>query len=501
MRFKKICIVNPPSPPGYVSNKDSMGGFGQLFPIGAPPFPPLDMVYLASYLAEEKVAVDIFECLGLYLTREGLVERINSLCESGDNEPVLIIVRTSAPTLDWDLSICQEIKEKANSTAIGIYGPVVPYAISRIKKENCIDYIIRGEPDEIVYELMAGSSEQDIQGMTFRSNGDWTENPGRALTEDLDKLPFPKWEMFPYKRYKLPKSSTISKMSFLPMLTSRGCPFGCNYCPYPVGQGLHWRFRSPKNLVNEIEHLVNKLGIKYIIFRDPIFSLRQKRVIEICKEIERRKLYFKWRCETRPDCLGEETLVAMAKAGCEGINLGIESAHVKVQTNVGRKPIAKEDLIKTVTLCHKLGIKTFCFFIIGLPGDTAYTILESIKFSIDLWPNWIQFTAASPLIGTELRKWAISQQLIDEDNYAYINSHEVMMGNENLSKEQIQSLFHLARFIQNYLINRKGILKDDNHNGLAYKSMKYLADLISHHLAQAVFTFGKRRFKKRYNAI
>jgi radical SAM superfamily enzyme YgiQ (UPF0313 family) len=188
----------------------------------------------------------------------------------------------------------------------------------------------------------------------------------------------------------------------------------------------------------------------------------------------------------------------MAGAGCEGINFGIESSDVEVQINVGRKPLKKEDVIKTVAMCKKLGIKTFCFFIIGLPDDTFQTILDSIAFAIDLKPNWVQFTAASPFIGTKLREWAISQELIAEDKYAYISSHNVAMGNKNLSREQVQYLINLAQFIQNYLINRKGILKDSNRTGLVYKSMKSLADLISYSIARVVFFLGKRRLKKHF---
>lgn len=498
MHFKRVIIVNPLSPSGFVSNKDSMGGFGQLYPLGAPPFPPMDMVYLAGYLAEKKIPIDILECVGLSLTKEQFLEKINKLCKSESKEPILIIVRTSAPTLDWDLSLCKEIKEKIVSISICIYGPVIPHVVWRVKKENFVNYIIKGEPDETIYELVTGCPETNIKDLIFRNNGNWTENPPRTLIDDLDKLPFPKWELFPYARYILPKSSTTSKMPFLPMLTSRGCPLGCNYCPYPVGQGSNWRYRSPKNVVDEIEYLINLFEIKYIIFRDPIFTLNQKRVIEICKEIENRKLHFKWKCETRLDCVNEETLRAMARAGCEGINCGIESAEIEVQTNVGRKPITKEKVIQTVALCRKLGIKTFCFFIIGLPGDTTKTIFESISFAINLRPNWIQFTAASPFIGTKLREWAVSKGLVVDDKFAYINCHEVMMGNENLSKEQILSLLHLAQFIQNYLINRRGILKNENRTDLFYRCMKSFADFISYYFAQVVFAFGKKRLGKRF---
>ncbi|MDQ3685329.1 MAG: radical SAM protein [Acidobacteriota bacterium] len=496
MRFAKAIIVNPPSPPGYVSNKDSMGGFGQLFPLGATLFPPLDLIYLASYLAEKGCPLEVLECLGLELTKEQLLEKVASCCDVGSTDPALVVIRTSAPTLDWDLSVCSAIKAENARARVGIYGPVVPSVLKRIQEESFVDYIIKGDPDEVVFELMSGSAEEQIRGLAFRRAGEWVSNPDKAVIRDLDSLPFPKWELVPYKKYKLSKSSIDAESSFLPMLTSRGCPIGCHYCPYPIGQGLAWRYRSPQNVVDEIEHLVKDFGIDYILFRDPMFSLNQKRVIEICAEIKRRGLVFKWRCETRVDFLNEQTLRAMAGAGCDGINFGVESSDVKIQANAGRKVITEEQFVASFDLCRRLGIKTFGFFIIGLPGDTVETILKTIKFAIDIKPNWVQFTAASPFIGTKLRDWAVGQGFVQEDEYAYINSHEAIIGNENLSKEQVHSLHRFAQLMQNYLLNRKGILKDDHKRLPLYRAAKSVTDVMSDGAARALFTCAKLWFQR-----
>jgi radical SAM superfamily enzyme YgiQ (UPF0313 family) len=293
--FRKTIIVNPPSPPGFVSNKDSMGGFGQLFPIGATLFPPLDLIYLASYLFEKTHSVVLLESLALDLDKERLLEKVATAA----NEPALIVVRTSAPTLDWDLAICDAMKKQAPGSKIAIYGSVVPSVKRRIEKESSIDYIISGDPEPIVDSLLehgaptpalsvVNQSESGVDGLSFRSGGQWLESPSRPFMRDLDSVPFPKWEMLPYERYRLPKSSARAEVPFLPMLSSRGCPIGCHYCPYPVGQGLPWRHRSAKNVLDEIEHLVRDLRIEHIVFRDPMFSLNQKRVIEICNGIVER---------------------------------------------------------------------------------------------------------------------------------------------------------------------------------------------------------------------
>ncbi len=497
-RFSAVVVLNPPSPPGYFANRDSHGGYGQLYPSGATIMPPWDVPYLVAYLEEKKVPVEVIEAQGLGLTREQVAERVARIAHANPPGGTLIVARTALPSLDWDLSVCAAIKSAAPNVCIGVFGSVVDHVLHRIYKETCVDYVLRGEPDETIYELVSGRQEQQVQGLNYRRNGGWLETPPRPFLRELDKLPFPKWERFPYHRYTLPKSSTTKGLSFLPMLTSRGCPFGCHYCPYPVGQGLAWRYRTPANVVDEIEHLVKNLGIEYILFRDPMFSMRQDRVVEICKEIQRRGLVIKWKCETRPECLTEETIAAMAAAGCDGINFGVESSEVEIQKNAGRKPISGEKVIAMTALCRKYNIKTFCFFIIGLPGDTVQTVLETIGFAIRLRTNWVQFGAASPMIGTKLRDWAVARGLTTNDEYSYNSSHEAMMGNENLTKGQVAALLRFAQVFERYIINRGGILKDDNRKGSLYIGAKHLADAVSDLSARTLFAIGRSRFERAY---
>jgi len=494
MRFEKIIAINPPSPPGYVANRDSMGGYGQLYPVGATPFPPLDLPYLAAFLMQKGIQVEVLETLGLGLDVSALTRRIAGIAEKKP-QSFLAVVRTALCSLDWDLSVCNAIKKANPEIKLAVYGSIVPNVLKRVEQEPSLQYIIQGEPDETVHELAAGKPEDEILGLNYRRGESWVQRPPRPFLKELDQLPFPKWDLLPYQSYALPKSSATSAVPFLPMLTSRGCPFGCHYCPYPVGQGLTFRFRSPKNVVDEIEHLIEDLGIQYILFRDPMFSLRQGRVIEICNQIQARNLKFKWKCETRPDCVNEETLRAMAAAGCDGINFGVESAEVEIQAAVGRKPITREKIIEMVSLCRKIGIKTFCFFIIGLPGDTVQSILETIEFGIRLRPNWIQFTAASPLVGTKLRDWAVAKGLTTDHEYSYRSSHEAMIGNENLTMHHVQRLHRFAVFFERYLINRGGIFKDENRDGLFYNGARLVADLVARLSALTVFGIGRTYFE------
>jgi radical SAM superfamily enzyme YgiQ (UPF0313 family) len=496
MAFEKVILVNPPSPAGFRANRDSMGGFGQLFPEQAPIMPPLDLPYLAGFLSANGVPIELIECEGERVSRVGLARRVGEAKEQKDGAKTLAVLRTSAPTLDSDLDACAEIAKANPDVVICVYGAVVPHVLPRIAKETSIDFAIPGEPDEAVLEIFNGAPIDGVKGLAHRSNGEWVQNEPRRFTRDLDSIPFPKWELFPYHEYAIPRSSTAGQLLFLPMLTSRGCPFGCHYCPYPVGQGALWRFRSPQNVLDEIEHLVRDLGIEYILFRDPMFSLRIDRVREICDGIMARGLKFKWKCETRVDCLDEDIVRRMAAAGCDGINFGVESAEEEVQRSSGRKPISREKIIDMTRICRKHHVKTFSFFIVGLPGDTVDTILETVEFAYRLKPTWFQFTAATPFIGTKLRDWSVERGLATEDEYAYINSHQATMGNENLSKAQVESLHRFALWIER-LMNRHGVLKNENSTRILYSAGRAAANAASKAAAGILLAAGKLYFRRQ----
>lgn len=487
MTHSAVFLVNPPNPAGHVSNKDSMGGFGQLFPVGASAFPALDMPYLAATLTEAKIPVKVFEAGAL---RWSVADLCREIDVTGMANDALVVVRTSLPTIDWDLEVCAQLRERCRPGKILIYGPVVTPLLWRVQRDAAVDYAVIGDPDQPVLDLIRGVSLGEIVGLVWRDDSEWRRNPERKFEKNLDGLAFPRWDLFPIELYTIPKSSTAGPLRFLPMLTSRGCPFGCSYCPYPVGQGLPWRDRSAGNVVDELEHLVRDLGVQYVIFRDPLFSANKKRVVAICEEIRARGLSIQWRCETRIDCLDETTIAVMAKAGCVGVNFGVESIDPQVQKNVERKPISEKQFVETMALFRKHGIATFAFFVVGLPGDTVDTILESIGFALRLGASWTQFTVATPFIGTGLHDWAVEHGFVAAEHYRIISAHEGSIGNENLSPAQVHRLHRFAQILQRNFINRRGILKNDLRLDTAYRIAKATLDLLITPFARGFFFAG-----------
>lgn len=487
MRFSHTILINPANPPGHVSNKDSMGGFGQLYASGASPFPPLDMPYLAATLTQAGFEPDVIEAGALRLTLDELVAAVNA---TGHASGALLVVRTSLPTIDWDLEVCAALRARCSPQAILMYGPVVKPLLHRVQRDGEVDFAVTGEVDQPVLMLMQGNDVATIDGLSWRDGGTWRTNTERKFEKNLDSLPFPRWDLFPVDRYTIPKSAAAGTLRFLPMLTSRGCPFGCNYCPYPVGQGLPWRNRTGGNVVDELEHLIKDLGVEYVIFRDPLFSANKKRVVAICEEIVARGLKVQWRCETRIDCLDEPTIAIMAKAGCVGVNFGVESIDPQVQKNVERKPISEEMFVETMALFRKHGIATFAFFVVGLPGDTVDTILRSIRFALRLRASWTQFTVATPFIGTRLHDWAVEQGFVAGDHYKIISANEGSIGNENLTPAQVRHLHRFAQILQRNFINRRGILKNDLRRDGAYRAAKGALDAVVAPIATGFFLVG-----------
>lgn len=487
VNYANTILVNPPNPPGKVSNKDSMGGFGQLYGAGAPPFPPLDIPYLAASLTQAERPVEIIEAGAMHHSLDVFCAQLSANPLVGSS---LVVVRTSLPTIDWDIDVCKAIKERCRPAAVLLYGPVVRPMLSLVKSRNVVDFAVLGEPDGAVLEMLAGTPTEDISGLVYKVNGTWVENPERKFEKNLDGMPFPRWDLMPIDRYIIPKSATAGTLRFLPMLSSRGCPFGCNYCPYPVGQGLPWRSRSGGNVVDELEHLVNDLKVEYVIFRDPLFSANKKRVQSMCEEIIRREIKIHWRCETRIDCLDEKTIEIMAKAGCVGVNFGVESSDPQVLKNVERKPITDEMHIETMAQFRKHGIATFAFFVIGLPGDTVDTILKTIRFALHLGASWTQFTVATPFIGTRLHDWAVEQGFVAADHYKINSAHEGSIGNENLTPAQVHRLHRFAQILQRNFINRRGVLKNDLRRDRPYVLAKGALDAIMRPIEYVLFTTG-----------
>lgn len=435
-------LINPPNPPNGVSNKDTMGGFGQLYPPGSKhSFPPLDMLFSAAVLRQKQIDVEVIDCLGLDWDLAELVFHLHK------KDPAWIGIRTSAPTFEWDMRVAKIVKLTTHAKVI-VFGPYVTIHGKEALGRSYVDAIILGEPEITLSEIFEGDGFSTCEGVGYRDESGIVFNPPREPLADLDELPFPAWDLVPYRKYR--GSALMRNLTpFVTTLTSKGCPNGCAYCPYPVVQGRKLRTRSPERVIDELKWLNTRLGVKAVLFRDPEFAFYRERVVAICKGISGEGLSLAWRCETRMEDLDEELIALMANAGCIGINMGVESADVRVLQKMNRKPIPQERAKRILEACKRFQVDSFCFFVLGLPGESREAAINTIRYAMKLNPDFLQFTVATPYPGTALESWATENHFIETTEDSSVVAVEPPMRNEHMTSEEIRRLQWLANEARN----------------------------------------------------
>jgi anaerobic magnesium-protoporphyrin IX monomethyl ester cyclase len=352
--------------------------------------PPLGLGYLASYLKNKGFSVDIVDCT--FMTWERAVEKVVTL------QPSIVGVYSMFSMAEPARSFAKALRGKCKMLVAG--GP-----LPTVNPEfflNDFDIVVKGEGEqtflELIKQFFRKGDFSKIPGLIFRISNEVTHTADRKPIEDLDSIPFPSRELFPNQDYinywrSLNQSPTTS------IITTRGCPFNCDFCSHAIF-GLSYRERTPKNVVDEIESTL-KLGYEEIFFIDDCYTLNTQRMIEICSEIVKRRLRFKWECLSRVDNITLELTKKMKQAGCTRVFFGIESGSERI-LKIMRKGFSLEQARKAVKNAKSAGIKTGAFFILGYPGETDESLLDTINFSISLPLDYLSFTMPYPIPGTGL---------------------------------------------------------------------------------------------------
>lgn len=236
-----------------------------------------------------------------------------------------------------------------------------------------------------------------VSGIAFREDGRVVKTEPRPLMESLDEFPLPARHLLPLSRYRAIDAPCT-------VITSRGCPYKCIFCSGPRLFGRRVRFRNPKLVVDEIEHIQKVLGFRKINIVDDTFTLNHRHAREVCEEILRRGLEFQWNVFARADTVTEDILKIMREAGCGWLLFGVESASPGILKTI-KKGVTPDGVRRGVKLTTEAGINVFNSFILGLPGESPETAQQSLKFAQELDRDYgakYGFHLLSPLPGTEL---------------------------------------------------------------------------------------------------
>ena len=256
--------------------------------------------------------------------------------------------------------------------------------------EDAADFIVDGEPEAALQRFFAGET---LSGMA-----------SSPQIDDLDSLPFPRWEpLVPSRRRVRVPFAGRPYGGSLPVLASRSCPEFCTYCPHRIQADVPHRGRWPTSSTS-CRTSQDTRGPLHIVFRDPLFSQERDRVLELCDGIRSRQLAHTFECETRLDRLDGELLRAMHAAGLRAMSFGVESVAPATLKKVGRRPIPEPHQREMLRRCRELGIVTAAFYVIGFAEDTWESIGATIDYAIDLGSTVAQFKILTPYPGTPLFK-------------------------------------------------------------------------------------------------
>jgi radical SAM superfamily enzyme YgiQ (UPF0313 family) len=340
-------------------------------------------------------------------------------------QPKYYLTQVTAPTLENDIYGCFLAKSRGAVTiAFGTH--VTPIPRESMRPYPSLDYVLVGEPDLTIRDLLdhlEGKLDErseeikhlflehdpsyspainedgevllgEIKGLAWRDEEEIVINFPRAFIKDLNDLPIPKHELLPLENYRMP----MIKGPFTFIVTSRGCPAGCTYCIKHVSYQYSTRLRSPELIMEELWQL-KRLGINNIHMYADLFTVNREQVVELCQRMITENIEIRWMCNSRVDFVDEEMLQLMGQAGCWLISWGIESGNEQIlkHAHKGADPTKAE---RALRWAKKAGIKNWGYFIIGLPGETEETILQTIEFSKKLPLDIALFHVAAPYPGT-----------------------------------------------------------------------------------------------------
>ncbi len=399
--------------------------------------PPLGLGYIASVLLKNGYQVEILDPSKDRLSFDDAVDYIIA------SNPDVIGLSILTSRYNTSKELITKLKEKLPQTKI-IVGGVHISALPQISvKELKADYGVIGEGEYTLLELLdyfKGKKKiEDIPGLVYYQDGEIASNQKRYNIDNLDSIPFPAWQLMDPREYPpMPHQFFFKKYPIAPIMTTRGCPHICTFCAAESIWGRKYRTRSVKNIVDEIELLVTKYGVKEIHIEDDNFTLIKKHALDVCNEIIKRRLNIVWKCPNgvRADTLDDELLAKMKESGCYQLAFGIESGNQEI-LDKANKHLNLKKIPQIVKQAKDVGLEVHGFFMLGFPDETMKTAMETIKFSRSIGLDVANYATLAYLPGSALfNQWAKKQKNIDWNTVNYFTPQPTI----GLSSNQLKKL-------------------------------------------------------------
>jgi len=422
---KDVLFVVPPFPDLYSKTSINNPDYSS---------PPLGVAYIAAVLKENNFDVGILDMHIQALNPEDIIIHYRK------NKPQIVALSATTPTFPNTVKIAKLLKAWDENIVIVIGGAHATCLPEECIAFDCFDYVVVGEGEFTMLELANSLIHNsitiaNINGLAYKKNNKIKINKPRKRLANLDLLPYPARELLNINSY-YQKGAIVS---------SRGCPFRCNYCSCAVIAGHTYRVHSVDYVLNEIEYLINNYGFEYFDFHDDTFNFYPERVLEFCRKIKERQLNFHWACFCRVTNFNNEIATAMKQAGCVAIQFGVEAGNQTVLNSI-KKRITLAEIENSVIAAKNADInKISCGFIIGHAEDTEETINETINFGLKLatlGATDLTVSVLTPLPGTEvynnLGKNGIDLLTKDWEQFVF---SRIVIETKNVSKERLRKLY------------------------------------------------------------
>lgn len=378
-------------PPSQGRSTKLSGPFGQIG--GATP--PLSLLYLSSAL--KKAGHQTAMADGFFLRNE---------------QEFIDFIATEAPQLvgfwcsqfSWGRTkrMATKLKQRIPGLRIIVGGQFTTATGGKHLQEpdsQGLDFgLVSGDGEAAIVELVeALNGKRDfaaVGGLVWRKDGQVIFNGKRAFLESLDHIPFPDYDILDIGKY----SPAIGSFKCLPsvnMMSVRGCAAKCAFCH----SAKSLRSRRMDNVIEEIQWLQRRFGVRHLLFFDENFTYERERVVEFCSKLKEHNIRIRWTCNSRVDTIDLDLVRLMKSAGCWRLQFGAESG-VQKQLDTIQKEASPEDNRRGILTAKRGGVDVFASFMFGIPGETYEEGLETIRFACSLPIDYANFLAFSVLAGS-----------------------------------------------------------------------------------------------------
>ena len=402
--------------------------------------PHLGIAYLSSFLKKEGVDVNIYD-MNFDKKGQGLKSALDGF------RPDLVCITTYSYGYKHYIEAVKFIKSIYKGLIV-IGGPHASVMKEKIFEQVDADFVIFKEGEyallELINELKGSKNFDNVKNLIYRENGSSLKSGQEHYISDLDNLPYPDFFNFGIEKYPCHQSKR------LPIITSRGCPYSCNFCSASVVIGRIFRKRSAENVVDELEYWVQK-GFSSFDIDDDVFNFDLPRAINICDGIIDRglKITYELYNGMRADKVSEELLRKMKQSGCKFLSYGLETGDKDVLKATG-KGLTLKQAKDAVELTKKVGIKHSVNFIIGHSGETYQKAQKTLNFAKSLKCNFVNVSNLIPYPGTELYDWVKTNgRFLYSDEY-YLNKigaldYDPVFETDDFTKEERIKILKLGR--------------------------------------------------------